>query len=548
MAKDDLKLLFETERQILARRLGRLFPSGLSATTTRPSESRGARPSRKPDESPMPRRRRTATVRLRGVTTWGLSLILHAALLAMLLPTTTPEEPKRSPTPVEIRWIPRPVAKTPDPPAAPPADPVVEAPPPEPLPTVDDPPPVPEAPRTLEPATPEPAEEDPSEIGLAGATPSTGESTERAPSGPFESRGKGRVAAIRRYGGTEATERAVEAGLRWLIGHQDADGSWSPDGFQLHCEGRTCRGSGFPEYRVGITGLATLALLASVDGLSSDPPSATAIRKAVDFLVSSQDDRGCYGPRKGNYMYNHAIATFCIAEAAALTRDERLRRSAERGLAFSAEAQQPGGGWDYTSARTLRNDLSITGWQVMAIQAARGAGAFFPDEMEQRVRRFVRRAAPASGWATYADRGIGEGRGGVSIAAVAMLSKLYLGWSPGSPEMARTAEILVRSPPNDGDRVDWERTFQSSYYWYYATLALFHVGGDAWEAWNVWIQRTILPLQRTTEHREGSWDPDPNWLGAAGGRVATTALNVLTLEVYYRYAPLAKRYGLEGNR
>ena len=35
----------------------------------------------------------------------------------------------------------------------------------------------------------------------------------------------------------------------------------------------------------------------------------------------------------------------------------------------------------------------------------------------------------------------------------------------------------------------------------------------------------------------GSWDPDTVW-GGYGGRVYTTAMAALCLEVYYRYLPL----------
>jgi hypothetical protein len=34
----------------------------------------------------------------------------------------------------------------------------------------------------------------------------------------------------------------------------------------------------------------------------------------------------------------------------------------------------------------------------------------------------------------------------------------------------------------------------------------------------------------------GSWDPDPLW-GGYGGRVYSTAVGALCLEVYYRYLP-----------
>ena len=82
------------------------------------------------------------------------------------------------------------------------------------------------------------------------------------------------------------------------------------------------------------------------------------------------------------------------------------------------------------------------------------------------------------------------------------------------------------------------------YYWYTATLALFHVGGSPWKKWNQQLQQQLLPLQIQQGESIGSWDPDPNWIGAAGGRVAQTALGVLTFETYFRYTPLHQRLGI----
>jgi hypothetical protein len=44
----------------------------------------------------------------------------------------------------------------------------------------------------------------------------------------------------------------------------------------------------------------------------------------------------------------------------------------------------------------------------------------------------------------------------------------------------------------------------------------------------------------------GSWDPEGGWFGTNCGRLGTTAMCLLTLEVYYRHLPLYKR-GADGN-
>ncbi|MEE8141594.1 MAG: hypothetical protein V3T77_00700 [Planctomycetota bacterium] len=367
----------------------------------------------------------------------------------------------------------------------------------------------------------------------------SGNPTQAEPS-PLGSRLSEKAQALKMYGGAGATEQAVSAGLMWLALHRDGDGSWDPGSFDERCpSGDACRDHGFPEYRVGVTALALLAFLgAGIDGERSSE-FRQVVRDGLVYLLAEQDATGCIGPREGQYMYNHAIASFCLAEAAVLTRQPRYREAAGRALHFSSRAQQPGGGWDYTAARTLRNDLSITGWQVMAIYAAQEAGIPIPQEMLERLDKHIRRAVHSSGWSTYADRGVGKFRGGVSIAAVGMLCKLYLGWPLNSLE--NSADILIWRKPDPEARLDWDHTFQSCYYWYYATLALFHLGGDRWEAWNIFLKRIILPLQRQDGHANGSWDPDPNWIGHAGGRITSTALHVLIFEVYYRYTPLHKK-------
>ena len=79
------------------------------------------------------------------------------------------------------------------------------------------------------------------------------------------------------------------------------------------------------------------------------------------------------------------------------------------------------------------------------------------------------------------------------------------------------------------------------YFWYYATLAMFRVGGNEWDGWNAALKETLLPAQEA----DGSWRPIDVYAEYAGDadeeRTYTTAMCVLSLEVYYRYfTPLLK--------
>ena len=81
------------------------------------------------------------------------------------------------------------------------------------------------------------------------------------------------------------------------------------------------------------------------------------------------------------------------------------------------------------------------------------------------------------------------------------------------------------------------------YYIYYATLGLYQHQGPVWEAWNERLKETLPATQIQTGSRKGSWDSSRGLCGN-GGRVASTALATLSLEVYYRLLPM---YGFRGN-
>jgi hypothetical protein len=73
------------------------------------------------------------------------------------------------------------------------------------------------------------------------------------------------------------------------------------------------------------------------------------------------------------------------------------------------------------------------------------------------------------------------------------------------------------------------------YHWYYGSYAMFQFGGSAWKTWNESMIKALLNSQRQgVICEDGSWDPIDEW-GAAGGRVYSTALGAMTLEVYYRF-------------
>ncbi len=123
-----------------------------------------------------------------------------------------------------------------------------------------------------------------------------------------------------------------------------------------------------------------------------------------------------------------------------------------------------------------------------------------------------------------------------AMTAEAMFVQQLLGVPHDDRRMQVSAVAISQQLP------EWEAA--NTYYWYYATLALFQQGGTLWDRWNEGLKSALLPNQNKSGRSAGSWDPIGEW-APVGGRVYQTALCTLMLEVYYRYLPL---YSIERPR
>ncbi len=106
---------------------------------------------------------------------------------------------------------------------------------------------------------------------------------------------------------------------------------------------------------------------------------------------------------------------------------------------------------------------------------------------------------------------------------------------PTSPMQIESAQQLKMRPMKTS-RPDY-------YYIYYATLALYQHQGSTWQDWNKSLKDVLPRVQEKTGSNAGSWDPSRG-LAGNGGRITSTALATLSLEVYYRILPI---YGFRGD-
>ncbi len=367
---------------------------------------------------------------------------------------------------------------------------------------------------------------------------------------------------IEQFGGTVGTETAVELGLRWLADHQQPDGTWDRLAFHHRCPpGDRCDGMATRrtehDLTPGMTGLCLLAFLGA-GYTDRDGPYPATVERAVAALLRMQTASGGFLPADSMAGYNDSLATFALAEYYNLTRDPRIEQPLQRAVDRLCLSQQPLGGWDYgRGTDSGRNDTSITGWAVQALRAAAVAGIRVPPRTLVRAALHLTRATQPDGSVRYSDAGVGtalDARGrltyryGPAMAAVGLTCSQLLGQRPDSPVTRRQEALLLADPPTvgrarGGDRDD----LHNEYYWYYGTVAMFLLGEESWQRWNAQLRDAILPLQdRSTtgdgrrRHSFGSWPPfGEHWgrWGRMGGRLYSTAISVLTLEIYYRHTP-----------
>ncbi len=351
--------------------------------------------------------------------------------------------------------------------------------------------------------------------------------------------GKGSLA---NEGGSPGTESAVLAALRWLHFHQDKNGQWDQDGFQKNCDSRkgaACDGQGTSQYDVANSALALLAFLGNGHTHRVGLFKKT-VRRGLDWLVSQQGADGSLGSRASeSWIYNHAIGTMALCEAYAVTRDYRLKAPAQKAVDYIRSGQNSGLGWKY-EPRSGRNDTSVTGWMVLALKAAKTAGLSVDKSMFDGAINWFDRATNSAGKCGYMRpgddgsviRGVNEHYAKLpTMTGVSVICRIFCGQRRQDSKILKGVDLLMNNLPNwnkpKNDKVDM-------YYWYYATYAMFQYGGQNWHKWNTAMKKALLDTQRMGGCPDGSWDPVGKW-GMVGGRVYATAINALTLEIYYRY-------------
>jgi hypothetical protein len=314
---------------------------------------------------------------------------------------------------------------------------------------------------------------------------------------------------------------SVDRGLAWLAREQDASGSWAPASGGMRS--------------TAITGLCAMAFMAR-GHVPGQGPYGEHLNRAVDYVIAQQRDGGILADRgQTSPMYDHGISTIMLCEAYGMLDEKRqdaARTAISRAVRVILNAQdvrktnaKMQGGWRYTPT-SEDSDISVTGWQLMALRAAANVGANIPPEAIRQGIAYIRNCANDDGGFGYMTRQDGvstHARTGTGVLALFLLGE------EDDPLIKSGASYLITRP---------RALLESAHHFYtlyYCAQAAWQLGGPHWTQINADVSADL----RRRQGRDGSWSSS----GTADGQGPNyaTAMAILALTVPYRYLPLYQR-------
>lgn len=319
-------------------------------------------------------------------------------------------------------------------------------------------------------------------------------------------------------GGNSESEAAVARGLAWLARKQLKNGSWEFDGSSKD--------------KIASTGMALLPFLAAGETHKYGTKYKDTVKRGLDWLMAQVGSGG--GFAGSNNMYAVGIATVALCEAAGMTKDPLVKAKATSAIGYIVGAQGRNGSWGYSGPAPSEGDTSIVGWQIQALASGKLAEIKFDkDKVFKNANKFLESVSTDSGSKYgYTTKGASQ-----TLTPVGLLSRYYMQeMNPRHPAFGRGVDFIKQFPPQKG--------YFDMYYYYYATQVVHFFEGPDWHKfWNPKMRDMLIDLQNKggDDEKRGSWEKDQGFIGSQCGKLGTTCLALLTLEVYYRHLPLYKR-------
>jgi len=289
-----------------------------------------------------------------------------------------------------------------------------------------------------------------------------------------------------------------------------------------------------------VAGLAGMAFL-SAGHTPGVGPYGDVVNRCIDFVLATPADgphgggaKGWLGRNDQEQMYGHGIATLLLCEVSGMVDPERQKKidlllPKALKLILDAQAVQKeerfAGGWRY-KPDSPDSDLSVSGWNVMALRSARLNGAPVPAEAIEKAIQFVNRCQAGNGFGYQP----GTASTAPGMAGVGLLCRELCGHHDDEINR-RCGDYVISWPHHDSPP---QLTSYHEYNTYYISQGLFQLGGKYWVEYAPRLYRYLIKYQRD----DGGWT---GWGDGSYGPLFSTSMYVLSLTVTYRQLPIYQR-------
>lgn len=325
------------------------------------------------------------------------------------------------------------------------------------------------------------------------------------------------------------SQRMLAAAWNWLLRHQMTDGRWSFS-YETRCSDKSCVGAGTDKVDMAASALALLTFLAGGHTWERKGPYQWTIHAGMFWMMRNQRPDGDLRHGEEN-METHALAALVLCEGYAATKDQAVGKAAQAAVRFIERTQDASGGWEAMPDSTC--DTSAVVRQITALRSAQLAGlAVQPDSLKA-AQQWLDSVAKGQHAGLYAGKP--GGKATPTMTAAGMLVRQYRGDDLKTPGMLEGKQFLLTNLANGRNRNTW--------YWFYALQAFQKNADGDWNASYRKIHRELIPTQAKEGCAAGSWDPNqpaPDIAAKGGGRLLTTCLSALCLEVELQHLELFK--------
>lgn len=282
--------------------------------------------------------------------------------------------------------------------------------------------------------------------------------------------------------------------------NQAQDGSYSDGSYSGSNESSNERRSD-----IETTCLMTLSLLGDGSTMRAGFYK-TQIKNAIRWLRHAQQPDGTIGATAGtasnNNMVEHGLATYTLVEAAGLSDYRLLWNCAKPAMKALLAHRNDDGGW---SSDQDQSEALATAWCALACMSARHFGQATPEQPSNQDLMVWFDRHPA----TTAEH-----------AACELLCRSVAGQT--SPDLVH--RVLAEATVTDPDECYW------------ASTALYVLGGPSWKTWQA--KMADIDSMRITDIENEHFGCYPP--AGRRGLITTTALRALSLVAYYRYSRLIR--------